>query len=466
MPNALQRIGSQIATWFARQRTTYFGTALPFGTTEVYPTINTTTAITQGFNNNTAVYSIVKKDAKKFGSIARYVEAKGNEQKQSGTDKPLQGPLTDLLNRPNPNQGQDAFLAMVRAFYKVCGEAFIWLNRGDTGRVLENGEVVDLDDEAHARKPVIEMYVLPSNQMIVVPDPDDIYGVYGYILESGIRLPIRKVDVIHWKDINLDFDVVSKSHLRGRSALAAGYKTLEQNNSATNAAVRMYQNSGAKGVLSNELGGQNATQEAQVRKVLDTKINNNDVHGAVSALQGKWTYHNLGLTSVDMELLKGKDYSMKELCFLFGLPFELFDSETTYQNKEMAQKGWVINEIIPDCRQLDGEMNRVLLKAFNLENTAAICSDFDDMAELQEDKGKQVEWLVKSPITVDEFREAIGYDTIGGEEGETIILPTGQQTLDDVISGDGGEEVMTQLYNGKMPMKPTNGAVKKPVVAK
>lgn len=453
MPNLLQQVGSAVSSFFSRQRTSLVK-IFTTGTTEVYPDISATNAIVRGFNSNTAVYSIVKKDAKKFGSIPRYVEPKGNEGKSELEELP--GALTDLLNRPNEYQGQDAFLSLIRAFYKVTGEAFIWLNRGDTDTMIDD-EFVTLDDEAHSKKPVLEMFVLPSNQIIIVPNEDNIYGVKGYILESNIRIPIRKVDVIHWKDINLNFDVVMRNHLRGFSALTAGWKTLEQNNSATDASVRMYQNSGAKGVLSNKLGGQNPMQQSQVEKVLDQKINNIDVKGAVVAMQGDWAYHNLGLTSVDMELLKGKDYSMKELCFLLGLPFELFDSETTYQNKEMAQKGWVINEIMPDCKQLDGEMNRVLLKAFGLENTATICTDFDDLAELQEDKAKQVEWLVKAPVTVDEFREAIGYEPVGGEDGDTIIMPSGQQTLDDLINSDGGNQIIQSLANANGRTNTANG---------
>lgn len=124
---------------------------MPFGTTEVYPTIDETKAIQKGFNSNTAVYSIVKKDAKKFGSIPRYVEAKGQEGKEADE---LPGALTELLNRPNPYQGQDAFLTLLRAFYKVTGNAFIWLNRGDTDQV-QNDALIPMDDEAHSKMPLL-----------------------------------------------------------------------------------------------------------------------------------------------------------------------------------------------------------------------------------------------------------------------------------------------------------------------
>ncbi len=453
----MANIFSTIASWFQRQRTQFNGTAIPFGTTEVYPKIDQTKAITQGFNSNTAVYSIIKKDAKKFGTIKREVEVEVESEDDSNPEPEYTGPLSDLIKRPNPEQGQDAFFTLVRAFYKTCGEAFVWLNRGNTDSLV-NDKLVPLSDEAHAKKPVLEMYVLPSNKMIVVPDPDNIYGVYGYILESGIRIPIRKVDIIHWKDVNLDFDVVTRNQLRGFSPLQAGYKTLEANNSATDVTVRMNQNSGVKGVMTNKsLAQMNAVQETQQRKIFDEKINNIDVKGAVSALQGDWSYHNLGLTSVDLDVLKGKDYSMKELCFLLGMPFELFDAQTTFNNKEMAQKGWVINEIMPDCKQFDNELNRVLLPAFGLEGKVEICSDFDELPELQEDKKAQIEWLMKGPFSPNEIREAVGYEPSDAEGADEIFIPSGFMPLSD-LTGDGGQQIMQDLYGaGQKVIKPTNG---------
>lgn len=433
---------------FAAQQRTVTSTIFTTGTREVYPDFNTTRAIDAGFNGNAAVYSIVKKDAKKFGSIPRYVDVEeGNEVNTSKLD--------DLLNRPNQNQGQDAFFSLVRAYYKICGESFIWLNRGDTDEMI-NGEYQNIDDAAQMKKPVLEMYVLPANMMIVVPDPENIYGVAGYILESGVRIPIRKTDVIHWKDLNLNFDVVSRPHLRGMSPLQPGNRTLTTNESATDATVRMNQNGGVKGVLANKTMAQTGPDsETKLRNVFDTKINNNDVKNAVAALQGEWNYMNLGLSSIDMDLLKGKDYSMKELCFLFGLPFELFDSETTYANKEMAQKGWVLNEIMPDCKQFDGELSRMLIPAFGLDKSIYICSDFDDMPELQEDKGKMIEWLMKSPITPNEAREAMGYEESTEDGADKIII--GTTSLESIAGGDGGDAILKNLYNANGSANRNNG---------
>lgn len=460
MANLISQVRAKLGAIIAGKPGVSWARIFGMSTTEVYPDINLNTAIDRGFKSNAAVYSIVKKAAKKFGSIPRYVEPKGQEGKSES--EIIDGPLMKLLNQPNNYQGQDAFFSVVYASFKVFGESFIWLNRGNTDDVV--GDILTpIEDNAQATKPVLEMFVIPANKIVIIPDPDDPFGVMGYFLQERPEIRFRKVDIIHWKDINLDFDLTSRPQLRGYSALVAGIKVLTQNNAATDAAVRMYQNSGSKGAMVNKLGGQNPMQQSQVQKVMDEKVNNLDVHGAVSAFQGDWSYLNFGLTSVDMELLKGKAMSMQELCFLLGMPYEFFDSQVTYANKSEAQKGWVINEIMPDAKQLDGEMSRVLLLAFNMAKTATICSDFDDLPELQEDKAKQIEWLMKGPYSVDEIREATGYEPIGGDEGEVVLIPSNLQLLDDLVSGDGGQQLLTDLYNanGRSNTSNGNGAVSK-----
>lgn len=364
---------------------------LNLGTVEVYIDIDAIKAITEGFNKNTAVYSIVMKFASKFGSIPRYVyNAKAKEEK--AYKKPEMEtmdeshPLVKLMNRPNPYESQDAFFTKVCAYWKVTGEGMIWLNRGDLEMYrLEDGS---FDDAKINKLPVLEMYVLPSDKVNPIPDPDDVWNILGWKIDlGGQSIFIRKDDVVHWKMTSLQFDAPTRRHLRGFAPLAAGYKTLTEDNSITDASVRMAQNGGARGALSNETVGmsQTPTQAAQVKTVFDTKINNTSVKQQIAALEGKWTYHDFGQSSVDMQLIEWKQMSWKELCFLLTTPYEFFDSETTFANKEQAQKGWVSNDVMPACKQLDGELNRSLLPAFGLEGGAYIAADCSELPEMQKD---------------------------------------------------------------------------------
>lgn len=395
----------------------------------VYSDINNDRAVTRGFNTNTAVYSIAMKDAKKFASITRYVYDKNKIEQKANKDNIIEGDLMTLLQRPNPRMGQDAFLARVRCFYVVCGEAFIWLNRGDVAQSLnEFGELVDRSDEAQDKLPVLEMYVVPPMNVVINPDPDNLWGVLGYDLDiDGKKYPIRKNDMIHWANVNLDFDATMRTHLRGRSPLISGYKTLQQNDDATNASVRMYQNDGAKGFLNQEVPmDMTAEQMSKIERVTDRKINNNDVKGAVAVLQGRWKFESVGGSSVDLQLLEGKELSWKELCFLMDMPYEFFDSHTPYAEKQLAQLGWLTNTIIPASKQLDDELNRALLKAFGLENLAFIGCDYADLPEIQQTKKDQAAWMMTVwPIYPNEVREALGYEKHPDPKFDEPWIPSG-----------------------------------------
>lgn len=418
-------------------------------TPEVYAPISSRNAIECGFNENTAVYSIVMKDADKIASIPRYVydaakhEAKAKkfkrlgfklEHKASQSEYYDKAPaLTALLDRPNKNEGRLEFFTKERAYYKVCGESMIWLNRGD----LEDYRNSDgtFDDMAIDRLPVLEMQILPPNLMTIIPDPRDLWGVLGYVLEVGERIVVRAGDVIHCKMTNLSFDAATRSHLRGMSPLTPGAKTLGENNAMALASMRQAQNDGAKFVLFNEtFNNLSPVQQSELKRVIDKKINNNDVAGAVATLQGKWGGIDLGKSSHDMELLEAKRMSWQELCFLLKVPYEFFDAETTYANKQQAQVGWITNDILPAAKKLDGELNRVLLKAFNLEGKAIICTDASDLPEMIT---AMVDAAVKMQelwcISPNDVREFLGYESYEDERFDQPWVPIGRTPLDDVM---------------------------------
>jgi HK97 family phage portal protein len=443
----------EISNWFTSLfvRTKNFFT-FRIGNREVVPDIDATTAIEQGFNGNSAVYTIVTDDCEKFASIPRYVyNAKDFQKhlKDSGKREVQNNELSKLLERPNSMQGQAAFFKLVRAYYKITGEAFIWLNRGD---------VDDMNDNAKDTSKVLEMYVLPTNHVDVVPDPDNLWGVLGYILRVGAeKVPIRKNDCIHWKTTNLMFDSFTRSHLRGMPPLKAGAKSLQGNIDSSLASVRMFQNDGAKGALFNEtFNDLSPEQKSQVENVINRKVNAHDVKGAVASLLGKWGYLNFGGTSVDMQLLEARNMSWRELCALLGVPYEFYNTETTYANKEQAQNGWVSNKIIPASKELDDELNRVLPRAFMLEGKALIACDYTELPELQEDMKMLSEWLnISDEITPNEKRIAKGFEP--RPEPEYDEPWHDGRPLSKILSedDDGFQELMTEIQ----AQKPTNGAL-------
>src|SRR5690606_21280495 len=177
--------------------------------------------------------------------------------------------------------------------------------------------------------------------------------------------------------------------------------------------------------------------------VIDAKINNNDVAGSVAMLQGDWGLLNLAMSSKDMEMIEKKKMSWQELCFLFGVPNEFFDTQTTFANKEQAMIQWLTNKIIPACKQFAGELNRTLLKAFNLESVALIAADWSELPEAQKAmveaaKVMQDIWSV-SP---DDVRQLLGFEPLGGKFAEPWV-PMGCTPISEM--NDGAEEIENEI---------------------
>jgi HK97 family phage portal protein len=332
--------------------------------------------------------------------------------------------LAKLLMKPNPNQGADAFFEGVFSFYFLKGESFIWLNRGGK----EGGEV-------------LEMYIVPPSKITLVADEQDLYGIKYYLLDIGGKpIPIQKEDILHWKTFNPEFDAQTRSHLRGFDPMKPLKRRLQQDNDSMDAAVAMFQNGGAKGVIfEKSLIDLTPTQETQLQKVVDTKLNNNKMKAAIAQLQGDWGYLDLGLNSVDMQLLGAQELTLKRLCAAFGFPYEFFQSDTTFANKEMAQKGWVSNIIMAACNSFRDEFNRTVTASFK----SGFCDfEFDMLPEMQEDVKEMATTYAllhdRGIINTDEFRELSGFEPSGnpihklfmynGVPIEDIITPAQDNT--------------------------------------
>lgn len=457
--SALKRINQGIQNVFNRGKQS-LGIAWNMFIREVWPDLDKRSAIEEGYADNTALFSIVNVDAEKFASIPRYIyNAKSKNAQGHYNEKLIDGAnvkaLSKLLEKPNPYFSQSELDELLRIFYDCTGDGFIWLNRGGAqkeyippvtmadGSMLTDGYFRDRTDEEIDSMPVIEMYVLPSGWVGVVPDPNNVFGIKAYWMEiNGKKVVLRRGDVIHWKKTNPVFDPATGAHLRGINPFQVGRHTIQQNKDAVAAMDRMFKNDGAKGVLVNENLQWDKLDEKykqDVKDMIDKRINNSeDVKGAVATLGGKWNYLNIAKDSVDIKLIDGEKFTMQKLCFLIGVPFELFNTETTFANKEMAQKGWVSNKIIPARINVDSKFTERLAPAFGLVDnegtpTIVIWSDCSGLPELKRDTAAlitafQSAWYISPNQKLIE----LGYDPSPDPLMDEPWIPAGTMPLSDV----------------------------------
>lgn len=384
----------------------------------VYPDPNMTNYIKKGYCGNGSVYTIVSRVASKFGSIPRYaykiqdnkaarevktlVKQKGFKlytlkdlHKKAYDEQIVNNLFSKILQTPNPMQGQDEFYEMACVFRMVTGNTFVWLNRGK----ITGADGKPLADYLIDKIAPIEMWVLPTQYVEIIPDPLNVWGVKWYQFNvNGVRWRIRKEDMIHWKAPNPNFDGVTRMHMFGLSPLQPGNKWLTEDETGTDSTVSAYQNDGAKGVLYQKTMLNNtANQKSDIDRVVNQKINQRDMRGAVAAFTGEWGYQNLAQTGQEMERMDGRDKAFVRLCNLFGCPAMIFDTNTTFSNVEQAEKALVTNLVAPYACSFRDAVNAKLLPAFQMDrNMYTHDIDISQLPELQTEMSQLATTLATS----------------------------------------------------------------------
>lgn len=389
---------------------------------------------TDAYDHNSDVYAIVSFLARKAAAIPWYVYRKngGNKaalalerykqltkgvghpgaleramiERKAAYDESMiaeNSRVAERLKRPNAYQGQDQFFEQLFGYRFLSGEGFVWGNDGGT-----DGEFV-------------ELFILPSQYMALLPDANDLYGVAGWEMEAGTgRIRLQKEDVMQWKSWSPKFDAVTRDHLRGVSPIKAAWQTYLMGLEAQKAAAAQMANGGAKGALvprpvGNSIPNLTEKQASDMQRALASRINSNDKSGQVAMLQASFDYLSFGLSNREMALIETMQFSLQQWCRVFGMPVVLFSpdnmADNNYQN---ALRDLVTNTIVPMCAQLRDELNRWLVPRMN-EPNVFIDFDISALPELQRDLEKMVAGLVNASwLTMDEKRIAMNYEPKGG----------------------------------------------------
>jgi HK97 family phage portal protein len=399
----------------------------------VYSSNDTATLIEKAYETNVIYFSVIDRIAEKFGHLARY-HYKESAKKKSYRVKNLDenqvdSDLSKLLLRPNNSQGQDQFFYLVGTSYKTCGEAIIWKNRGG----LENGKV-------------LELYVLPPWLVHHVSD-GTLFGIKEYVLEiGGSKIILPKEDVIHWKKPQLSIDQTG-THLRGFNPLVPQKRTIQESNDIDDASVAMFQNGGARGLAFNkQLADLSPEQESKLDMIFDNKINNKDRKSSIVQAQGEWGYIDISKGAVDMQLIEADEKVIKKICFANGFPPELFQSDSTFANKEQAWYFFITNTLMPMAASLDGELNRSLLPDF--KERGFVSTDFSELPEMQTMRLKSVEAAAKAWwLTPNEKRAMMMEEEKPEKEMNEVYIPQNLVPITEASMGKpNDDDVNTQDY--------------------
>lgn len=381
--------------------------------------------ISEGYEKNADVYSVVNKIA----GTASYVPWRLYKVATDGTKEEItEHPILDTWAKPNPSQGGFEFREELFTFYFMTGNGYI------NGVGPRGGE-----DKGKWQ----EFYIMPSQYTEVI------FGgwkqpIKGYKInwDQEIFAPVE--EVFHMKTPNLDYR--NGQSLYGMSPISAAARAVTSSNAGYEAKVRDYQNGGLKGFLSSassnpEPLGMSHTQLKNIREKLKEAGRKREIPATDFPLK----YNQVGMSVVDMAILDSMQADLRTICNIYGISSILFNdpSSSTYNNVAEAKKSLYTDVIQPVLKKFQDELNRWWVKKYGED--LLFEPDYSDIEVLQENMKEKADSLKGVPVTVDEFREAMGFDRIGGPTGEMILMPANMMPIETLIG-----EVETTLTDEEM----------------
>ena len=397
----------------------------------------------QDYDNNSEVYSIIKRISKTISTVPFYVYkvkskkdlntyksmmanassgadiARAELMRIKAVDEIADSPLNKLLERPNPYQSFSEFIENIIGYKLITGNSYIWANRLASGKVAE-------------------LVTLPSQYVAIISD-GTINGVEGYSFTLVGWDQLDAKDVIHLKYFNPYFNT-NGQQLYGLSPLQAAYRTVQRSNDAKDTSVGMLQNQGPKGILyadeSNDFGPEQAGKlKEDFYNQYGTKTQGGIIQNAGKILiaGAKLGWVNMGLSPVDLQLLESEKITLRELCNVYGVNSALFNDpdNKTYNNMKEAKKEMLTQVVLPELVLIRDAFNRFF--EGEIGNGYYIDFDITVFPELQEDMKELSAILSQSWwITPNEKRQAMRYDTVQDDVMNAIYIPAGYLPIDEL----------------------------------
>lgn len=401
--------------------------------------------IKQGYAANAEVYSIIKKITDKC-NVAEpfiYIDKEGVKSKSLATSKNNRGnplglakhklavkavldyadndnDLSKLIKVPNETETWRELLTLLRVFYFVQGEGFLYRESGDDDCALS----------IHTAPPHMMQPFIRDNKLV------------GWQLNKGdgtTRNFLNKDanDVFHIKMPNPVFE--GGRNIRGMSPLLAGLKYLKLSDESLHSWLKSVVNEGAKGIVSPNHSTPdmwlNPEQVKLVTETIEQKLHGSDNKNKVAVSGMPVTYHPIGLSPDALNVINALEKSEHKLCDLWNVPPVLFDPNPTYQNQSTAAKRFVSDTIVPYLNIEEDKLNKWLVQPFIERDNVQYVLDYD-LSEMEELRLSidQTDALLKTH-SINEVRVMLGSDELEEEYANQVFIQQGTVPLSDFEIG-------------------------------
>ena len=265
-----------------------------------------------------------------------------------------------------------------------------------------------------------ELYQLRPDRMKIVPGANGfpqrfVYDVNGRKVSYDVDPRTLQSDVRHIKTFNPTDDWY------GMSPIEAGAYAVDQHNEAASWIQSLLQNSarpsGALVSNSEQPLGDDAFHRLKVQ--MDEQYSGARNAGRPMLLEGGLDWKEMGLSPVDMQLIETKYSAARDISLSLGVPPQLLGipGDNTYSNYQEARLAFWEDTVIPLLDLIAADWSSWLGNG-----EIELRPDLDQVPAIVEKK--QTLWQmveVSTSLTINEKRDAMGYEPIDG--GEQLFVP-------------------------------------------
>ena len=408
-----------------------------------------TWAIETAFMQNPDVYSVLMKMATKTSRVPYYCKKiksdeayKSYQVKKHNFLPTTMGVFNELkaqkntfdnttykplpIERPNPLMGWSEFWQLSKIYLRASGNVFWYILRNEQ------------------QKP-IAIYVLPSHLMQILIKPDAFNlsletPILGYqLLYSNTTIPFREDEVVHIKMPNPDWTFDARQ-LMGMSPLKSAYLNITNQIEANKHLSKMFRSSGAFGFIFAKGEAMTPDQAQQFTERIKEMDLSKERMAKISGIAKEIGFQRVSLANDELEPWTALQWDRKTICNVLDWSDELMnnDGKASLSSNEtnQARKIVLTDNILPDCLMFEEAFNKYFIPYFKGYENYKFCFDVSELPEMQDDIAKLVEWLEKSPVTFNEWRELIKFEPIKADGMDDVWISKSKIRIDEAMLTD------------------------------
>lgn len=356
-------------------------------------------AIRDSYANNAAVMGVVNYIAENVGEVARYLEL---QDKKGGYIENHW--VLDLLRHPNDRFNLRRFATAWAVNKLLFGDAWIYAPSA-VGKNLGK---------------VSEMYVIPSWRIETDSD-GKLQPLKGIVVAGTSKGDISMDDVFESFDYNLD-----DGSFFGTSKIVSAAVYLDVIDKGMRRESQSLENGGVANLITPKEDGTGSVMPEYADN-LENRFNSQRNVNKTLALRMPVEVHALGNAPVDLSILDTHKEAVTALCFVFKVPVDLYYGQAKYENAKEAKKTIYEQNAIPLANEFAEDLITFLMKKDKSLQGYRLTVNTDMIDVLKEKSTDVLNNLNLAYCTLNERREAIGYEPIEEDYANKPIIPMGVQ---------------------------------------